>query len=344
MPRGQKSKLRARKKRQQAQGEPQSCGNAESSAAAEEESTPSSAPQDEGNAQSLPVAGSYSTSPGLQRASTPTSPSAGASCPGCDKASNSYDEDLADLSEASFCTEFLEMDIFNNKTLNLELYILNRYKAKAPILKADMLEIVGEDYQTQFAELLKSASEHFESIFALELHEADPPSHSYTLVSKLKLPNNGRVRPGKGSPKTGFLMNILAMIFIHGNRISEEDIWRQLKVMRVYAGRRHSIFGEPRKLITKDFVRLQYLEYRQVPNSDPPCYEFLWGPQAHLETSKMKVLEFWAKANGTLPSAYPHSYEEALQDEADRGKRLSQRCSSRGCRYCQSQRTFQGHP
>lgn len=344
MPRGQKSKLRARKKRQQARDEPQSPGNAESSAAAAE-SAPSSAPQSECGVQSLPVAGSCSTPQGPQRAPSPISPSAGASCPGCDKASNSHDDDVEDFSEASLCcTESSEVDIFNNKILNLELYILYRYKTKAPILKGDMLHIVGDDYLTQFAEMLKSASEHFEAIFALELREADSPSDSYALVSKLKLPNNGRVRPGKGLPKTGLLMNILAMIFIHGNCISEEEIWRHLNAMQVYAGRRHSVFGEPRKLITKDFVRLKYLEYRQVHDSDPPRYEFLWGPQAHLETNKMKVLEFWAKVNGTLPSAYPHSYEEALRDEADRARGPSQRCSSRGCRYCQSQRTFQGHP
>ncbi|XP_027391144.1 melanoma-associated antigen B17-like [Bos indicus x Bos taurus] len=40
---------------------------------------------------------------------------------------------------------------------------------------------------------------------------------------------------------------------------------------------RHWIFGEPRRLITKDLVQKKYLNYRQVPNGDPPHYEFLWG-------------------------------------------------------------------
>ena len=48
-----------------------------------------------------------------------------------------------------------------------------------------------------------------------------------------------------------------------------------------------SIFGEPRKLITKDLVQKRYLIYRRVPNSDPPGYEFLWGPGAYAETTKM---------------------------------------------------------
>ncbi|EPY74971.1 hypothetical protein CB1_001839005 [Camelus ferus] len=82
----------------------------------------------------------------------------------------------------------------------------------------------------------------------------------------------------------------------------------------------HFIFGEPRKLITEDLVQEKYLEYRQVPNSDPPRYEFLWGPKAHAETSKMKVLEFWAKVNDTVPTAFPTHYEEALRDGEERAR------------------------
>ena len=57
---------------------------------------------------------------------------------------------------------------------------------------------------------------------------------------------------------------------------------------------------------------MKYLEYRQVAHSDPPRYEFLWGPGAHAETSKMKVLEFLAKVNDRVPSAFSSQYEEAL--------------------------------
>uniref|UniRef100_A0A8I3NTD5 MAGE domain-containing protein n=1 Tax=Canis lupus familiaris TaxID=9615 RepID=A0A8I3NTD5_CANLF len=107
-------------------------------------------------------------------------------------------------------------------------------------------------------------------------------------------------------------MNLLGVIFMKGNCATEEKIWEFLNKMRVYAGKRHFIFGEPKKLITEDLVKLKYLEYRQVPNSNPASYEFLWGPRAHAETSKMKVLEFWAKINHTVPSAFHSWYEEAL--------------------------------
>ena len=89
-------------------------------------------------------------------------------------------------------------------------------------------------------------------------------------------------------------------------------------MLGIYAGRRHWIFGEPRRLITKDLVQKKSLKYLQVPNSDPLCYEFLWGPRACAETSKMKVLEVLAKFHGRVPSSFPDLYEEALRDQAER--------------------------
>ncbi|KAB0336506.1 hypothetical protein FD754_025637 [Muntiacus muntjak] len=168
------------------------------------------------------------------------------------------------------------------------------------------------------------ASGHIEALFAVYLKEVDSTIHSYDLVRKLNLPNNGRVWDGRCLPKTGLLMTVLGVIFLKGNCATEEDIWRFLNIMLVYAGRKHFFFGEPRKIITKDLVMMKYLEYHQVASSDPPHYKFLWGPRAHAETSKMKVLEFLAKVNDRVPSAFSTQYEEALRDEEE-GARATDR-------------------
>uniref|UniRef100_A0A8C4LCJ1 MAGE domain-containing protein n=1 Tax=Equus asinus asinus TaxID=83772 RepID=A0A8C4LCJ1_EQUAS len=287
----------------QARGETQGLQDAQATTAAEEESTPSPSPQPGAVVQSPPAAaGSRSTSQGPRRAPATTTASASVSYTTSGKSSG--------------------LDSLSKKAVLLEQYLLYKYKMKQPAMKADMLKIINPNYEDRFAEILKKASEHIEAVFALELKEVDLPSHSYDLVSKLKLPNNGRVRGGRGLPKTGLLMNILGMIFIKGNCASEEDIWKFLSMMQVYAGRKHYIYGEPRKLITKDLVRLQYLEYRQVPSSDPARYEFLWGPRAHAETSKMEVLKFMAKISDTVPSAFPCYYEEALRDEEEKARAI----------------------
>ncbi|CAK6450576.1 unnamed protein product [Pipistrellus nathusii] len=308
---------RKNKKRHHAQSAPQSGGNAPATEEAEEESTLSFSTQCEGISHHLPVAGSHHTSQGTQSMLTTTTTSVAVSCPVSDEAFSSQAEDEAVSSEVPLFTEVSEVDEFKNQTVSLEQFILNKYKLRKPILKDDMLHIVGKNYQHRFPEMLKKVSQQIETFFALDMHEMDSTRHSYTLVSKLKLPNNGRVRPGKGLPKTGLLMHILGMIFLNGNCVSEEEVWKDLRLMRVYPRRKHFIFGEPRKLIT-NFVRLKYLECHQVPHSDPPCNEFLWGSKAYQETSKLKVLEFWAKVNGTHPSAFPYCYQEALRDEEER--------------------------
>ncbi|XP_004875659.3 melanoma-associated antigen B3 [Heterocephalus glaber] len=197
-------------------------------------------------------------------------------------------------------------------------YIIEMHQMENPIRKKDMLKIINKKYEKHFPKLLERASFNIEVVFGMELKEVDAAKHSYTLVDKMNLPYNGMLKRGRGFPKTGLLMNLLGVIFMKGNSASEEEIWEFLNRMRIYAGKKHFLFGEPRKLITCDLVKLKYLEYRQVPYSDPPQYEFLWGPRAYAETSKMKVLEFWAKINETIPSAFQARYEEALRDEEER--------------------------
>ena len=113
-------------------------------------------------------------------------------------------------------------------------------------------------------------------------------------------------------------MLLLGIIFKKGNGAPGEEVWEFLSVLGVYTGRKHWIFGEPKKLITKDLVQKKYLKYQQVPNGDPPHYDFLWGPRACVEINKMKVLEVLAKIHDTVPTSFPDLYDEALRDQAER--------------------------
>ncbi|KAF7462284.1 Hypothetical predicted protein [Marmota monax] len=168
--------------------------------------------------------------------------------------------------------------------------------------------------------LLNEASECMQLVFGIDLKEVDPSSHSYVLVTTLGLTYDGMLSEVQGMPKAGLLVLILSIIFMEGNCASEEVVWEALSVMGVCAGRENFIYGDPKKLITHDWVQEEYLVYRQVPNSDPAHYEFLWGPRAHNETSKMSLLEFLAKVNGSDPRAFPVWYEEALRDEEEKAQ------------------------
>ena len=160
-----------------------------------------------------------------------------------------------------------------------------------------------------------------ELVFAVDVKEIDPTSHSYSLVNKLGLTYDARLSGDEDMPKIGLLIITLSVIFMKGNCASEEEIWEVLNMMNLYSKGRYLIFGEPRKSITKDPVQEKYLEYCQVPNSDPPCYEFLWGPRAHSEISKMKLLEFFfTRIHESDPKCFPSQYQEALRDESDRAQ------------------------
>ena len=85
--------------------------------------------------------------------------------------------------------------------------------------------------------------------------------------------------------------------------------------MRMCVGREHSIFGEPRELLTQVWVREGYLEYQQVPDSDPARYEFLWGPQAHAETRKQQVMAFVLGVRQRALRAFPLQSAEAARED-----------------------------
>ncbi|XP_047392523.1 melanoma-associated antigen B4-like [Sciurus carolinensis] len=320
MPRGQKSKLRSRAKRQQARDETQGLRGAQATAEEEVES-PSSSPLDQGSPPSSPAAGSSQVS---QRAPPTSSPGTGDSCEssegGAPNADTGAQERKPGNSQAAAAgsTQSSRRDPLTRKASLLVQYLLEKYNTKEPITQADMLKVVNKKYKEYFPEILRRTSERMELVFGLEMKEVNTSSHSYVLISKLGPSTEGTLSGTRGLPKTGLLMTLLGVIFMKGNRATEAEIWEFLNVLGIYAGRRHLIFGEPRKLITKDLVQEKYLEYRQVPGSDPPIFEFLWGPRAHAETSKMKVLEVLAKINDTNPSSFPSLYEEALRDEEAR--------------------------
>ncbi|ELK35722.1 Melanoma-associated antigen B3 [Myotis davidii] len=313
MPRSKKNKLHTREKHHQAQGETQGLRGAKKKALPSSSSAPLQAVL-----QSKPAKRSCSirrcppkAQPTITKSVSNTKLSKGVNCKTENKKSSSKASPSKAKSQRGPLTEMSNI---------LVQFLMQMYKMKKPIKKADMLKIIHKKYKNSFSEILSRASFNIEVVFGVDLKEVDGMKHLYALVNKMDLPYNGRVHRARGFPKTGLLMTILGVIFMNGNRATEQKIWEFLNKMKIHAGKRHFIFGEPKKLITQDFVKLKYLEYRQVPGSVPPRYEFLWGPRAYAETSKMKILQFFAKINQTIPSAFTSWYEEALQDEKERAQ------------------------
>ncbi|XP_063098983.1 melanoma-associated antigen B3-like [Cavia porcellus] len=221
------------------------------------------------------------------------------------------------ISEASHCPDYMAKDT-ECPIEALEWFILNKFHLKQPFTRLEMVLSVNRKYRIEFPEIFNSAREHLEMIFAVEMREVESTRHSYNLFSMLNLPNNGRVHPGRGYPKTGLLMKILALILMKGHRASEEDIWKFLRRMQVYPDMKHIFFGNVNRLLNRDFVRLKYLEYRQVPGRLLPRREFLWGPQAHAETSKEKIMQFLIRIHNMCPMYFSYLYEDLGKEEIEK--------------------------
>ncbi|XP_012505247.1 PREDICTED: melanoma-associated antigen B16-like [Propithecus coquereli] len=329
MPKDQESPQCRQDQLVQTQSETQGLQNAQVSKAAEETSAASPNPLMPGNVKEAPAAKVLSTPEGPRGLCSSAIAVAATSSSQPDEGSSSAEEeDSPSTSQATAAPENVPSGDLGEKVALLVSFMLLKYRMKEPLTKAEILPIVKDD-EDHFPEILLRASERMEIVFGLDVKEVDPTSHRYGLFIKLGLTYDGMLSVEEDVPKTGLLILILGAIFMKGNRATEEEVWEVLNVMGLYPGRRHFLFGEPSGFIAKDLVKEEYLEYRQVPNSDPAQYEFLWGPRAHAETTKMKVLEFVAKVHGTDPSAFPSQYEEALRDEEERAEaRISVRAGS----------------
>ncbi|XP_053437933.1 non-structural maintenance of chromosomes element 3 homolog [Nycticebus coucang] len=207
------------------------------------------------------------------------------------------------------------------KVAELVQFLLVKDQKKIPIKRTDILKHVVGDYKDIFPDLLKLASERLHYVFGYKLVELESKSNTYILVNTLEpVEADAEVRGDQGTPTTGLLMIVLGLIFMKGNTIKETEVWDFLRRLGVYPTKKHLIFGDPKKLITEDFVKQRYLEYRRIPHTDPVDYEFQWGPRTHLETSKMKVLKFVAKVHNQDPKDWPAQYCEALADEENRAR------------------------
>lgn len=207
------------------------------------------------------------------------------------------------------------------KVAELVQFLLVKDQRKLPVRRADMLRHVAGDYRDVFGELLRRAAERLLDVFGYRLVELEPRSHTYILVNALEpVEADAEVRGDQGTPTTGLLMIVLGLIFMKGNAVKETEVWDFLRRLGVHPARRHLVFGDPKKLITEDFVRQRYLDYRRIPHTDPVDYELQWGPRTRLETSKMKVLRFVAKVHNQDPKDWPAQYCEALADEEARAR------------------------
>ncbi|XP_021044398.1 putative MAGE domain-containing protein MAGEA13P [Mus pahari] len=238
------------------------------------------------------------------------------------KGSGGQAEGDQSTSNAYLRSKLLLNSKFQKKVTDLVKFLSIKYITNEPVTEAEIQKSVGKEHRGYYSLIFKHACECMEVVFGIEVKEVDALNHTYLLLKILDLTYDGRISNEEGIPKTGLLVLVLGVIFMEGNRASEKKIWEVLSIVGVYPDQHDFICGNPRKFITEDLVLENYLVYQPVPHSDPPTYEFLWGPRAQAETSKMKVLKFFCKVAGSNPASFAGLYKEALEDEEERARAL----------------------
>ncbi|KAL0587892.1 Melanoma-associated antigen B6 [Plecturocebus cupreus] len=257
-----------------------------------------------------------------QGASLTDSLDAGASCSKSDVAAKVEDEKSAHASLRARYFKSLGKDPIDKKSWRLVQFVQEKFEKNESILKADMLKLVGRRYKERFPKIFNKTCRHLTVTFGVEMKEMDSSGESYTLVSKLGLSSEGSLSGVNALAKSGILMSALSFIFFNGNRAAEDKVWHFLGFLGISPRAPHPLYGNPEKILTEDLVQAKYLQYQQVHNSYPPRYEFLWGPRAHFETNKMRVLRAFTEMNNSVPGLYPNLYEEALIHEVQKALRV----------------------
>ncbi|KAJ6655334.1 hypothetical protein lerEdw1_005526 [Lerista edwardsae] len=226
----------------------------------------------------------------------------------------------------------------DHKVNELVQFLLVKDQKKIPIKRADILKHVIKDYKDVFPRILECATQTLQQVFGLDLVEIDSKHHTYILISKLPPLEGESIQEDENTPKMGLLIVILSLIFMKGNMAKEckchslhsvclmellnnphlllslhlAAVWELLRRLRVdCSGEKHKVFGDVKKLVTEEFVRQKYLEYTRLPHTDPPEFEFRWGPRAAKETSKKQILQFVAKIQNKNPKSWASQYNEA---------------------------------
>uniref|UniRef100_A0A8C0XHG3 MAGE domain-containing protein n=1 Tax=Castor canadensis TaxID=51338 RepID=A0A8C0XHG3_CASCN len=202
----------------------------------------------------------------------------------------------------------------NERANALVQFLLVKDQAKVPIPPSEMVNVVIREYKHECLDIISRANTKLECGFGCQLKEIDTKTHSYIIIHTLGHPQGCFLASNLDRPKFGLLMVVLSLIFMKSNCVKENLIFNFLFRLGLDVRETEGLFGNTKKLVTEVLVRHKCLECRRIPCTEPAEFEFLWGPCAFLETSKMLVLRFLAKLHKKDPQSWPFHYLEALAE------------------------------
>lgn len=238
------------------------------------------------------------------------------------KATSKSDSDEEYLPKASQSSQVigLKEDELEHLVNDTVYYLLIADQRKQMIKKADIVKHVIKEQSRNFNAVITKAQNKLKQVYGIKLIELEGRKGQYVLINCLKESTVRNTSSDSESARDGLLLVILTLIFMKGNVISEVHLWQTLKRLGLNLdtpNKLHPLFGDLKRLITVEFVRQLYLEYTRIQDSEPPVYEFRWGPRAHLEVKKRDILELVCKIfnNDMKIEQWTSQYQDMLHSE-----------------------------
>nr|XP_044995894.1 melanoma-associated antigen B2-like [Jaculus jaculus] len=272
MPRGKKSKARARERREQNRVQQQKLKDAHPSAPEEGES-PSPPHVSGGALPSSSIAGFHNTS---QSPVHPTNDRIGITFRKSREVYQGKATSSARSSGSDASCEAPRYDVVKSKAQKLMDYMLSKYKMNQSLMIVvivkrtltntivEMVRVVNKSVRKHFPEILKRACQHLDMGFGLELKEVHPNANMFKLVSKRRFKDEMSDHSQLGLPARKILYSVLRVIYLNRCCAPEEKIWLLFNQLGIYDGIPHIIVGDARKILTQDLVQEKYLEYCQA--------------------------------------------------------------------------------
>lgn len=229
-----------------------------------------------------------------------------------EKYSKALEADKAKERSQAAGLEFWSEDTMTDKANDLVQLAINVTEELLPIHQDELLAHTGKEFEDVFPNILSRATLILDLFYGFSLIEVDTSEHIYLLVQQPESEEEQMLLESLGRPTQDYVMTILGLIFLMGNRVKEANIWNVLCRFGMDVGRKRAI--------TCKLMRQRYLECRPLSYSNPIECELLWGPRAHLETTKMKALEYMARIYRKRPQDWPEQYREAVEDEEARAR------------------------
>ncbi|XP_038169334.1 MAGE-like protein 2 [Arvicola amphibius] len=192
-------------------------------------------------------------------------------------------------------------------------FLLVKDQARVPVQLSEMVNAVIREYKDDSLDIISRANAKLESSFGYQLKEIDTKTHSYIIV-KTEYPQSNMLTSHLDRPKFNLLMVVLSLIFMKGYCIRENLLFSFLFQLGLDVHATSGLFTSTKQLITSVFVRHRYLEYRQIPFTEPAEYELLWGPRAFLEANQMHIFRFLAALYENQAQIWTGQYLQSLAE------------------------------